>query len=238
MELQLSKEVSQARVINGFPGFGLVGTIATEFLVDHLKAELIGKFWFESQSPSIAVHDGKIINPISIYYNEKYNLVIIHSIAATNGIEWECAKVVRDVLHKVGASELISLEGVGLGNLVPKDEEPRVFYYTNQEEKAKLFEEKKFQQLSEGVIIGVTASLLLQVQVPTSAFFVETHTQLPDSKAAAKLIEVLDQYIGMDVDYSPLLETAEKFEEKLKTLLEKSQTANDIKSKKDLSYVG
>jgi len=61
---------------------------------------------------------------------------------------------------------------------------------------------------------------------------------LPDSKAAAKIIEALDKYIKMDIDYNPLLEQAQKFEEKLKTILQKSQEAQEISDKKKLSYFG
>jgi predicted ATP-grasp superfamily ATP-dependent carboligase len=40
------------------------------------------------------------------------------------------------------------------------------------------------------------------------------------------------------VDYKPLIKQAEKFEEKLKSLMEKGQVAQDIQKKKVLNYVG
>ena len=81
--------------------------------------------------------------------------------------------------------------------------------------------------------------MLLRVEkVPVSCLFAETHSNLPDSKAAARIVEALDKYLGMDLDYKPLLEQAEKFEEKLKTILQKSQEAQDISDKKKLSYLG
>ena len=42
----------------------------------------------------------------------------------------------------------------------------------------------------------------------------------------------------MNLDYKPLLEQAQKFEEKLKTILQKSQEAQEISDKKKLSYFG
>ena len=74
--------------------------------------------------------------------------------------------------------------------------------------------------------------------MPLSCLFAETHSNLPDSKAAAKVIEALDKYLGMDIDYKPLLEQAAKFEEKLKTIMQKSQEAQEISDKKKLSYFG
>ncbi len=244
MDIQLTKEISNATVISGFPGFGLVATIATEFLLEHLGGEVIGKYWFEDLPASIAIHDGKVINPITIFYNEKYNLVIVHSISGTQGVEWKAAELVDSLTKKVKAKELISLEGVGIGKgenqeeSKESEEEPQVYHYTTKEDTKKQLEEKGVQSLKEGIIMGVTASLLLKSDIEKTGFFVETHSELPDSKAAAKLIEVLDKYIGMEVDYQPLLDTAVKFEEKLKGILENSQKAKDTKSKKDLSYLG
>ena len=42
MKIVLTEKPKNAILIEGFPGFGLVGTITTEFLIDHLKAKKIG----------------------------------------------------------------------------------------------------------------------------------------------------------------------------------------------------
>ena len=79
---------------------------------------------------------------------------------------------------------------------------------------------------------------MLKHEIPLLCLFAETQTTLPDSKAAAKVIEMLDQYLGLSVDYKPLLQQAEKFEEKLKSLLTKEEEFKGIAEKKKLSYVG
>ena len=43
MELILKKTPKNATIIEGFPGFGLVGTITTEFLLNNLETEEIEK---------------------------------------------------------------------------------------------------------------------------------------------------------------------------------------------------
>jgi predicted ATP-grasp superfamily ATP-dependent carboligase len=43
MNLDLKEEPKNPTIIEGFPGFGFVSTIATEFLIKHLKAKKIGK---------------------------------------------------------------------------------------------------------------------------------------------------------------------------------------------------
>ena len=71
-----------------------------------------------------------------------------------------------------------------------------------------------------------------------TSFFAETHSQLPDSKAAAKIIEILDKYLGLEVDYKPLLDTAKKFEEKIKDIITQSQNVTAERDRKAMSYVG
>lgn len=87
--------------------------------------------------------------------------------------------------------------------------------------------------------MGVSSALLLNHdEFPFSCIFAEASSNMPDSKAAAKIIETLDKYLGLKVDYKPLLEQAKKFEEKLKGILSKSQEAQQLQEKKKLSYVG
>lgn len=236
MELKLDKKPQNCTIIEGFPGFGLIGTIASEFLLEHLDCEMIGKFWFEDLPATIAIHEGKIIHPIGIYYNKKYNLVIVHSITGASGTEWKMSQLVNDLAKKLKAKEIISLEGVG--SATPSDTH-RVFYFTKDPKKEKKLKDTGLEPLKEGIIMGVTSAMLILTEdVPLSCIFAETHSQLPDSKAAAKLIEALDKYLGLKVDYKPLLAMAEKFEEKIKGLMQQTKHAEVEKGKKELSYVG
>lgn len=235
MELTLTKKPKNVIILEGFPGFGLVATIATEFLVQHLKCELIGKFWFEDMTATIAIHEGSIIHPIGIYYKKEYNMVIVHAIAGTAHIEWDAAELILKLANVLQAKEVISLEGVGSPT---ETEDPQSFYYTNAKERESKLKQCGFQPLNEGIIIGVTAALMLKSTVPLTAFFADTHSNLPDSKAAAKIITMLDKYLGLKVDPQPLLKTAEIFEQKLKKIIEQSSDVQEEAKKKQLSYVG
>ena len=146
-----------------------------------------------------------------------------------------CNLIRIDIAKQLNAKEIISLEGVGSA---AETDNPKTFFYSNNEKKKKELERLGIEQLKEGIIIGVTSALLLKAKTPLSCIFVETHSNLPDSKAAARLIETLDHYLGLEVDYEPLLKTAEKFEEKLKGLLSKTQEAGELQDKKSMSYVG
>ena len=234
--MKIEKDKTPRNPINneGFPRLGLVSTITTQFLIDNLKAIQIGKFILEEVPPIIAVQRGEIIEPIGIFYASKYDLVIINAITNVSGYEWQIAKLVVELAKMLKAKEILCIEGIGSPN-----ETDNVFYLTNKEKNVAVLKKKTgLHKLQDGIIMGVTGALVLHRSILTSCFFVETHSNLPDSRAAAKIIEILDRYIGLKLDPKPLIEQAEKFEAKIKDVIEKSKSASEMKQQKELSYLG
>lgn len=234
MKINLTKKPKSPIIIEGFPGFGLIGTITTEFLIDQLKAEQIGSIKFDEIPAMVAIHDGNVVQPIGIFYDAKTNILIVHVITNVQGLEWELADAIVQLGKQLDAKEVISLEGVATP---APTEETRAFYYASAKDSKKRFGDLGMEPLREGIIIGVTGALLLQEGVNISAVFVETHSALPDSKASAQIVGVLDKYLNLKLSPKPLLEQAEKFEQKIKSIVEKSKMAVD-EQKKKLSYVG
>jgi uncharacterized protein len=236
MEIRLTKKPKNPIIIEGFPGFGLVGTISSEFLIEHLKCEVIGSLFLDEIPAMIAIHDSKVIQPMGIYYNKEYNIVFIHGITVVQGVEWKIVDAILELATQLGVKEIISLEGVGS---MTAQENPQVFYYTNKSDNAKKLEKAGLKQMKEGIIMGVSGAMLYKGQsFANTCLFSETASNMPDSTAAAKIIEALDKYLGLDVDYKPLLKQAEKFEEKVKDILIKGKQAMSDQQKKQLSYVG
>ncbi|MFW6013925.1 MAG: proteasome assembly chaperone family protein [Candidatus Nanoarchaeia archaeon] len=231
--MELTKTPKNPIIIQGFPGFGLVGTITTEFLIRHCKCELIGKMWFEDLPAALAIHKGDIIHPIGIYYNEDYNLIILHSISGGQGIEWRIADFLIELGNKLDATEFLCLEGVGL---TEEKEQPDVFFYSSTKERKKYMDEKNLTQLNEGVMMGVTSALMLKAQRQVTTLFVETHSDYPDSKAAAELIKALDKVLDLNVDPEPLYESAKVFEENFNKIIKQNQTTK--KKKEQMHYLG
>jgi uncharacterized protein len=235
MEIKLTKKPLKPRIINGFPGFGLIGTITTEFLMEHLTVEKIGNFVYKELPATVAIHNGKLVDPMGIFYNKKYNLVILHTILNSVGLEWMISEAILKMTKELSATEIISLEGVSSPQV---QESEKVFYYTNDAKKKTKFDKMSVQPLKESIIVGVSGALMLHSKVPLVCFFAETKTELPDSKAASNIIKVLDEYLNLKVDYKPLLKQAEQFEEKFKTILKQSAMTTKERDKKQLSYMG
>ncbi len=232
MEIQLDKKPQKPIIIEGFPGFGLIGTIVTEFLIEHLKAEQIGDFEYNEMPPMLAVHKGKVVKPMGIYYNKKNNIVILHTILNVNGNEWKMAKAIEDMAKKLKAKEIISIEGVS--SPIPS-KELNIYYYCKNKIGCL---EGLAEPLKESIIMGVSAAIMLRSKIKFTGLFAETHSKLPDSKAAAKIIQVLDKYLNLKVDYKPLLKQAQEFEQKFKKIMQQATSANKVKDKKRLDYLG
>ncbi|MBS3111798.1 proteasome assembly chaperone family protein [Candidatus Woesearchaeota archaeon] len=215
MDYKLTKKPKECTIIQGFPSIGLVSTIATKFLIEHLTVEKIGSIHSNKILPIAAIHKGEIIEPISIYYNKKYNLIIIQALAEVTGFEWEMAETILKMAKELKAVEIITLEGTGT-----QQKKMNTFYYSNIP-KRKI---DPLERINEGAIMGVTAAIFLKAdKFPITCLFVETNSGLPDSEAAAKIVKALDIYKNMKVNFKPLLETAKVFESNLRTHMEKSK---------------
>lgn len=226
MKAILDKDVLASRLIEGFPGFGLVGTIATEYLIERLDCEQVGKFQYDELPATVAIHKGKLVHPMGIYYSKQYDLLIIHAILDVKGIEWKIVDAVQDLVLQAKVKEIISVEGVA-GNSGAE-----IYCYNNNS-----FKEQGATEINESVIMGVTAGLLVR-NLPVSCLFAETESQIPDSRAAAKAIEFLEQYFGFDVDLQPLIDQAKVFEKKLKTIMQQTSHTLSQAEKKNISYLG
>jgi len=235
MKITLLKKPKNVTLVEGFPGFGLIGTIAIEFLMDHLKTEKIGVVEMDEIPAMIAIHQNKVIEPISIHYNKEFNMVLIHAINVGKNLGWKLADMVEQLAKDLSAKQIISLEGVGS----PNPDSGRIFYYSTTNSNTSKRLEETAKPLMEGIIVGATGALLAkQMKIPLLALFAEAKSGMPDSKAAAEIIKALDAYTGLKVDPKPLLKQAVLFENKLKSIVEKGQKAEDTQQKKKLSYVG
>jgi uncharacterized protein len=233
MKCVLNKKIKNPTIIEGFPGIGLVGTIATEFLITATKAKEIGYIQGNGVPPMIAIHNGKLSRPMGIYYSEKNNLLIIHFLSAIPGKEWEIADIILELYKSTGAKEIISLESVGSpGKLGTK---PNSYVYSSKTNN-KL--SKLSKPLSNGIVMGITGILMGKSELNLSCIFGETHTRLPDSKSAAGILEILNSYLGLKIDLKPLKKSAEEFENKLNDLISSSQKVQKDSSQKSLSYMG
>lgn len=229
MEIILTKKPKNARIVQGFPGYGLVGSICTEFMIEHLECELIGRVILDEGAPVVAIHNSKYVEPFGIYYNKQHNIIILHIINKGIGLEWLISDLIGEIVQQLTVKELITLEGVA-------SQDQDVYYFSEHPKNIKQLSAHA-KELTEGVLMGVTAGLLVKKPCPITCIFVGTHNDYPDSLGASKVLETLNAYLKLGIDPKPLEEKAKEFEEKLKNILSKSADAEQ-KHKERLSYLG
>ena len=98
----------------------------------------------------------------------------------------------------------------------------------NEEMRKKLVE-MGIPLLEQGVIKGINAAILGESQrrgLGLMSIMVEADTRFPDARAAAVLIETLNELLpAIELDHAPLLEEAEQLEAQLKAMMEGADSA-------------
>lgn len=235
LDIKMGEISKNATIIEGFPSLGLVSTIATEFLIEHLGAKSIGRIETDKLSPIAIIHESKIIEPLEVFYDKKHNLILLRALTEVSDIERELANIILELAKKVGAKEIIGLEGVPADEI----EETKAFFYTNSEKHKKTLQKLGIPEFKEGKVGGVTGALIMSQskKTPITSLFAETNLMLPDSRAAAEVIKILDSYLGLEVDYQPLIKSAEKLEDLIKDRIKDIQKSRDLIEKKRESYL-
>lgn len=207
-------------IIEGFPGVGLVGSIAAKYLSQQLKAKQIGFIESPHLPPVSFVLDGEVYNPIRIYESLKNNLVIVESeFPVPENIVNELGESIANWAKHVNAEKIICLEGIN----TPQAQGGGVFAITSS---SKFKTPRSIKKVETGYMIGVSAALMLQckeINVPGLCLMAETHSSFPDGVAAAKIIKELNSLLGINVNTTALEKEAKSFEDKIKLVLEKAK---------------
>jgi uncharacterized protein len=220
-------------VLMGFPGSGLVGSIALQYLVEQLEFEQIGNITSKYFPPVAMMAKGVINVPVRIYEKAE-TAAIVADIPIHPMICYEVANGIIDWLARYPVKEVITIAGI-----VTNEPEKRVFGVATQEEMlAKIKDETVI--LPMGSISGIAGSILTECKIrniPAYGFLGET-VNTPDPRSAAATLQVLKTLYGMDIDIEPLLEQAAEIEATMHKLAEDVQSTETIQKKENLPMYG
>jgi len=202
-------------LIEGFPGMGLVGTIAVKYLSEKLDFKEIGHIEGDFFLPVLRIHEGLPVNPSRIYVSKKHKIILLISEQiiprqATHKLvnallEWVKQKKIKRV---------ISLAGIRAANT----KEGEVFGIAANPESKKILKQWNVQLIDEGITTGITALILLSLKnEKIEAFSLLGNAKADaDYKAAADVIKKFDEmYPDFKIDVKPLLKEAKKTEEEI-----------------------
>lgn len=221
-------------VIMGFPGSGLVGSIALQYMVDQLEFEQIGSITSKYFPPLAMMSKGVINVPVRLY--EKDNIAaVVGDIPIHPMICYEVSNGLMDWLSPFKIREVVTIAGI-----VTNEPEKRVFGVATTDQALPRIQDMTLI-LPVGSISGIASSLMIECKVrgiPGYGLLGET-VNAPDPRASAATIAVLNKMYDLSLDVQPLLEQAEEIESTMQKLAQDVQTAQEpIPKKENLPMYG
>jgi uncharacterized protein len=228
-------DVEGAIVIDGFPSVGLVSSIVANYLIDTLQMEQIG-IVDSPQFPTVSlVRNGIPQHPVRIYagrtspekaakgadkivafVSEFHPAPAVIQPLATAILEWaqeqRCSMLVSPEGLVVEGAPAARAKGKGLGSV-------KVYGVASTRRARDLYIEPNTIPFLEGVITGIAGVLLNEGRrrgFDVLTFLAEAHSDYPDARAAAKVIETINRFLlRSPLDPVPLYAEAERIEQQL-----------------------
>ncbi|AFL95252.1 hypothetical protein CL1_1049 [Thermococcus cleftensis] len=217
-------EVKNPIFIEGYPGIGLVGHIAGNFLAKELGMEMIGYVESPFIPPMTIVLEGKP-NPPLRFYGKDNVIVAVADIYVPPTLVNEIAKELVNYLKEMKAEKVFSIGGIGIGFFKEKME---VWGVGARAELNRELEGAGAKILQYGSIMGMSGRLLWEASrggLDAYVLLGETFGDRPDPRAAANVIEVLKKLAPIEVSTEPLIKEAEMIEEQLRKMHEQMEQA-------------
>ncbi|MFB1065317.1 proteasome assembly chaperone family protein [Natrinema sp. H-ect4] len=226
-------ELEEPTLVEGFPGVGLVGKIATDHLVEELEMRYYASVHCEGL-PRIGVYrsgDRTARPPVRLYVSEDHNLIALQSDApiASQAVE-SVADCLTGWIVEQGATP-IYLSGLP----AERDEEEPGLYGIATGNGGERLEAADIAIPSEdGVITGPTGALInraAQEDYGSLGLVVECSPQFPDPEAASVLLEDgIAPVTGLKIDVTELVDRAEEIRAKREQLAQQMQAIGQDES--------
>lgn len=196
----LEFEAKNPLIVVGFPGVGLVGSIATSYFVEKSGFQLVGYITSNDFAPLAAIHNYTPLPPLRIYYSKDKNIVVVLSeIVVPIAVSNELAYKILDFAKELKSQKIISLGGISL-----KEADNVVYLVGNKKSEVDALVEKKVgRNIKEGATTGVTGTLLAIGSMSgysILAILAEASPDFVDPKAASNALQVLSKIINLPIN--------------------------------------
>ena len=227
MEIRPFKEVDLAGgvVIEGFPSVGLVTAIAATYLISTLRLDQIAAIdspWFP---PVSMIYAEKPKFPGRIYASAEHKIaVFLSEFTPSPYLDRFIAKALLAWAKEQGCSLVISPCGMPMleERSVERSGKLLIHGVGTTDHARQMLRSSGIHVLEFGVVPGISGALLNEGRwnnFDVVALLVEAYQGIPDAKAAAAVVEAIDELLPqIRLDVSPLYREAERIESRLKTL--------------------
>lgn len=221
--------IASPRFIVGVPEAGLVGLIATSYVVQQLKLPEVGHVDSELLPQVVVIHESEPKSPIRIFGSESEHLIVVLSeIPLAPRFSYEFANELTNWAKSKSAEMIVGVTGIPSKNRMDSEKEvkPSVFGVSNSKTLADEMKRLGVPFFEEGMITGTHATIIkrgMALQLPSLILLVESYAEFPDPEAAASSIEVLRSLLAIKVDTKPLIEESEGIRIRTRDLMRRTQ---------------
>ncbi|MHA2366063.1 MAG: proteasome assembly chaperone family protein [Candidatus Hodarchaeales archaeon] len=225
-------QINASKIIIGFPGAGLVGSIAARHIAYELELEVKGFI----RSPLIPTNalffDGILQYPYRIYGSASEDpdiAICVGESPLSEEANFYIAKTILDWAETKSSSDLIVIDGFTSDTKLTEEidsvfliAEPDLWDKTQKMEKIKRAIDPEEIDLISGYISGVAGALLNETIIrPIDGYALLAcciDPKVPNAAGAAAVIEAINELKGLEIDVSGLLFQANRLKQKFSDL--------------------
>ena len=239
-------KLENAFLITGFPTVGLVGTIASRFVINSLKLRPMAAFLSDYFPPVTVIVDSTPLPPVRLYGGDKkcgpngecnQLLVMLSEFVPPFATIRPLVNKTIEWCRKRGCKTVVCIEGFNLGEKV---EDVPLIGVASTEKARKMLEKYDIEIMREGMVSGLSGVLLYEGRrhnMDVSCILAGTHADYPDAKAAARVLEVVNNMLpDIDIDPEPLYREAEEIEKQIKIHMEKAKPTEHVYGEQAMMY--
>jgi len=239
--VEKQKIPSDAIMLYGLPDVGLVGLIATSYIISELDFPEIAYVDSDLLPPVVVLHNGLPHAPLRIYGGKNLIATIsempvseaaLHPVMRTL-VDWGRSKKVK---------MMISMGGMPVQNR-QDIKEPKVFGAASNKDLVDFLHKKKLNILEQGYMVGpqaLTMRFCAEKNIPAIALLAQSFYNYPDPEAAAAVIREVTKIADIKVDVSQLLDKGEEIRLRARDIMKRTQrelTQMKKSQEYDLPYV-
>ncbi len=215
---------SEATMIIGLPDVGLVGLIATSYIISELNLEEIAYMESDLLPPVVVLHNGLPHAPLRIYGNQNLIAVISELAVPAPAIY----KIMREIVNwgkEKKVKNIVSMGGIPLENRQTVNE-PEVFGAASNQELLDMLKKSGLKTMNEGYIVGAQALSMrysVSKNISAIAILAQSFYNYPDPQAAAIALKELSKISDIKIDVTKLLERGEEIRLKARDIMKRTQ---------------
>jgi len=215
---------SGAIMLQGLPDVGLVGLIATSYIISKLDLDEIAYMDSDLLPPVVVLHEGLPHAPLRIYGNKEFVAAISEMAVPTKALHTVMRSLI-DWGQSKNVKMMVSIGGIPVENR-QVIKEPKVYGAASSKALLDMLSEKGLSILKEGYMVGpqaLTMRYCAERKLSAIALLAQSFYNYPDPEAAAMVIKELGKIAEIEIDISELLEKGEEIRLKARDIMKRTQ---------------